>query len=144
MWKRLSEANLATDHFILGGDFNHWEEIERGGEAGNHRMHIREVVAWHHLTLQYGLMDAWKLDKFQKMSTKEFTFDNKRSGACSAISCIDKFLVSQQLDSIGGRIEMATSIRKFSDHSPLVLSIWGQLGKGSYPSPQATQSGPPN
>ncbi len=23
MWKQLSEANLATDHFILGGDFNH-------------------------------------------------------------------------------------------------------------------------
>jgi hypothetical protein len=23
MWKQLSEANLAVDHFILGGDFNH-------------------------------------------------------------------------------------------------------------------------
>jgi len=23
MWKRLSEANLVVDHFILGGDFNH-------------------------------------------------------------------------------------------------------------------------
>jgi predicted secreted protein len=23
MWKRLSEANLIVDHFILGGDFNH-------------------------------------------------------------------------------------------------------------------------
>jgi len=26
MWKRLSEVNLVADHFILGGDFNHWEE----------------------------------------------------------------------------------------------------------------------
>jgi exonuclease III len=72
-------------------------------------------------------MDAWKLDNFPKMSAKEFTFDNERSGVRLGISHIDKFLVSQDLDSKGGRIEVATSIRKFSDHSPLVLTIWGQL-----------------
>jgi hypothetical protein len=33
MWKRLSEANIIVDHFILGGDFNHWEETEHGKEA---------------------------------------------------------------------------------------------------------------
>ncbi len=38
---------------------------------------------------------------------------------------INKFLVSQDLNSRGEKIEAATSIRKFSDHSPLVLSIWG-------------------
>jgi hypothetical protein len=53
-------------------------------------------------------------------------FNNGRSNAHLAISHIDKFLVSQDLDSRGGRIEAATSIRKFLDHSPLVLSIWGQ------------------
>jgi hypothetical protein len=72
-------------------------------------------------------MDAWKLDDFWKMSTKEFTFDNRRSNARSAISHINKFLISQVLDSKGGRIEATASIQKFSDHSPLVLSIWGQL-----------------
>jgi len=71
-------------------------------------------------------MDAWLLDSFRKMSAKEFTFDNGRSGAHSAVSRIDKFLVSQDLDSRGGRIEATASIRKFSDHFPLVLSIWGQ------------------
>jgi exonuclease III len=126
MWKRLSEVNLATDHFILSGNFNHWEKTESGGVVGKRRMHKREAVAWHHLTFQYGLMDAWKLDSFQKMFAKEFTFDNRRSDARSAILRIDKFLLSQNLDSRGGRIEAATSIRKFSDHSPLVLSIWGQ------------------
>jgi hypothetical protein len=55
-------------------------------------------------------MDAWKLDNFRKMSAKEFTFDNGRSGAWSAVPCIDKFLVSQDLDSRGGRIEAATLI----------------------------------
>jgi hypothetical protein len=44
------------------------------------------------------------------MSAKEFTFDNKRSGASLAISRIDKFLVSQDLDSRDGKIETATSI----------------------------------
>jgi len=55
MWKRLNETILAGNHFILGGDFNHWEEIEREGVVGKCRMHRREAAAWHHLTLQYGL-----------------------------------------------------------------------------------------
>jgi endonuclease/exonuclease/phosphatase family metal-dependent hydrolase len=126
MWKRLSEANLIVDHFSLGGDFNHWEETQRGGVAGKRRLHRKEAATWHHLTLQYGLMDTWLLDSFQKMSAKEFTFDNGRFGAHSAVSRIDKFLISQDLDSRGGRIEAAALIRKFSDHSPLLLSIWGQ------------------
>jgi len=126
MWKWLSEMNLVADHFILGGDFNHWEETEHGGVAGKRRMHRREAAAWHHLTLQYGLTDAWKLESFLKMSTKEFTFTNGRSYTRLAVLCINKFLVSQDLNSRGEKIEAATSIRKFSNHSPLVLCIWGQ------------------
>jgi hypothetical protein len=72
-------------------------------------------------------MDAWKLDNFRKISTKEFTFNNGRFDAHLAILCLDKFLVSQDLDTRGGRIEVATLIHKLSDHSPLVLTIWGQL-----------------
>ncbi len=60
------------------------------------------------------------------MSAKEFTFDNRRFNAGSGVSRINKFLVSQDLDSRGRRIEAATSIQKFSDHSTLVVSIWGQ------------------
>jgi exonuclease III len=88
-------------------------------------MHRREAAAWHHLTFQYGLMDAWKLDNFLKMSGKEFTFDNERSDASSTILHIDKFFISSDLDSKGKRIEAATLIQKFSDHFPLVVSIWG-------------------
>jgi len=61
------------------------------------------------------------------MSKKEYTFDNGRFGVRSAVSRIDKFLVSQESDTRGGRIEAATSIRKLSYHSRLVLTIWGQL-----------------
>jgi hypothetical protein len=86
MWKQLNEANLVADHFILGGDFNHWEETKHGGVAGKCRMHRREAAAWHHLTLQYGLMDTWKLESFLNMSAKEFTFTNGRSCTCLAVS----------------------------------------------------------
>ncbi len=89
-------------------------------------MHRREAATWHHLTLQHSLLDAWTLDSFRKMLKKEYTFDNGRKGQGSATSRIDKFLVSQELDSKGGRIEAAPSIRKISDHSPLVITIWGR------------------
>jgi len=37
MWKRLNETNLTADHFILGGDFNHWEETEHKRVVGKCR-----------------------------------------------------------------------------------------------------------
>jgi exonuclease III len=124
LWKKISEANLPAEHTILGGDFNHFEEEETRGQAGERRMHRREAATWHRLTLQHGLTDAWTLDNFIKMSKKEYTFDNGRKGQGSAVSRIDKFLVSQELDSRRGRIEAAPSIRKISDHSPLVITVW--------------------
>jgi exonuclease III len=127
LWKKINETNLSAEHVILGGDFNHFEEEEGArGQAGERRMHRREAATWHHLTLQHGLIDAWTLDSFKKMSKKEYTFDNGRKGQGSAVSRIDKFLVSQELDSRGGRIEAAPSIRKISDHSPLVITVWGR------------------
>jgi hypothetical protein len=77
------------------------------------------------MTLCYGLTDAWRLDNFRKMLKKSFTFDNGRFGAQSAVSRIDKFMVSQGIEERGGRMEAAASIRKLSDHSPLTISIWG-------------------
>jgi hypothetical protein len=67
------------------------------------------------------------------MSKKAYTFDNGRSIAKSAVSRIDKFMVSQDLDSRGGRIESIISIKKFSDHSPFLISIWGQATDTSNP-----------
>ncbi len=81
LWKKISEANLLVEHVILGGDFNHFEEEEGiRGQAGERRMHRIEAATWHHLTLQYGLLDAWNLDNFRRMSKKEYTFDNGRKG----------------------------------------------------------------
>jgi hypothetical protein len=68
------------------------------------------------------------------MSKKEYTFDNGRKGQGLAVSRIDKFLVSQELEARGGRIEAAPSMRKISDHSPFVITIWGR----SSASPTAT------
>jgi hypothetical protein len=66
-------------------------------------MHRRESTAWHQLTLQYGLTDAWTLDSYMKMSKKEYTYNNGRKGQGSAVSRIDKFLVSQELEASGGQ-----------------------------------------
>ncbi len=78
LWRRISEANFTSDHTVIGGDFNHLEERGTGVVAGERRMHRRESSAWHQLTLQYGLIDAWTLDSFRKMTKKAFTFDNGR------------------------------------------------------------------
>ncbi len=79
------------------------------------------------MTLSYGLADAWRLDSFRKMSKKSFTFDNGRFGPQSAVSRIDKFMVSQGIEERGGRMEATVSIRKLLDHSPLTITIWGHL-----------------
>jgi hypothetical protein len=34
LWRKLSQAKFASDHFIIGGDFNHLEEIDRRGTSG--------------------------------------------------------------------------------------------------------------
>jgi exonuclease III len=125
MWKRLSEAGFLADHVILGRGFNHSEETNRRGSVGDRQMRRREVATWHHMTFHYSLSNAWKLDSFRKMTPKKFTFDNGRIGPKLAISRINKFLFSQKLDTRGGRIKAATSVQKLSDHSPLVLTIWG-------------------
>lgn len=126
LWKTIRRAKLDSDNTIIGGDFNHREETSRRGIVGERQMHRREAASWHHMTFQYGLTDAWCSDSFRKMSKKAFTFDNGRLGANFATSRTDKFMVSQDLDSRGGIIESALTIRKFSDHSPLIISIWGQ------------------
>jgi len=103
------------------------------GTAGERQMHKRESASWHHMMLRYGLTDVWRLDSFQKLSKKEFTYDNGRVGATSAMSRIDKFMVSQTLEERGERIEVAASVRKLTDHSPLLIMIWGQHNAPSNP-----------
>jgi hypothetical protein len=50
MWKRLNEANFDTTHVIIGGDFNHLEETDQRGKAGEHLVLRREAASWHHMT----------------------------------------------------------------------------------------------
>jgi len=126
LWQKVSQANFNADHVILEGDFNHQEVLECRGTAGLKQMNRRESSSWHLMMLKYGLSDTWRLDSLRKLSKKEFTFDNGCPGASSAMSRIDKFLVSQSVEERGGRIETAASVKKLSDHSPLVISVWGK------------------
>jgi hypothetical protein len=74
------------------------------------------------------------LDSFRKLTKKAFIYDNGKTGATSAVSRIDKFMVSQTLEERGGIIEAAASVKKLTDHSPLVITIWGQHNVPSSPS----------
>jgi hypothetical protein len=50
----------------------------------------------------YWMLGSWTASSFQKMSKKEYTFDNGKFRTHSAISRIDKFIISQDLDMKGG------------------------------------------
>ncbi len=126
LWQKIHQADLAVDHIILGGDCNHHEGTDWSGATGARPMHRKESASWHHMTLRYGLTDAWHLDNFRKLTKKAFTYDNGRTGVTSVVSRIDRFMVSQTLEERGGRIEAAASLRNLMDHSPLVMTIWGQ------------------
>jgi exonuclease III len=126
LWQRINQADLSSDHIILGGDCNHHEATNRRSTVGEKQMRRRESASWHHMTLRYGLTDVWRLDSFRKLTKKAFTYDNGTTGVTSVVSRIDKFLVSQTLEERGGRIEVAASVRKLTDHSPFVITIWGQ------------------
>ncbi len=89
LWSRITQADFASDHVILGGDFNHFEITDQKSPPGTGKMHRREAASWHRMSLRYGLTDVWLLDSFHKQSEKEFTYDNGRAGRNSAISRID-------------------------------------------------------
>jgi exonuclease III len=125
LWRKLSQAELTSDHFIIGGDFNHSEETDQRETSGEKWMLRREAASWHQMTLQYRLIDVWRLDSFRKMSSKEFKFDNGRADPRSVVSRIDKFMISQDIEERGGKIETMASVRRLSDHSPLVMIVWG-------------------
>jgi hypothetical protein len=127
LWRKLSQADLDSGNIIVGGDFNHAEGKVRGEASGTRRMLRREAVAWHQMTIHYGLTDTWNLDSFRRMSRKDFTFNNGKAGPRSSVSRLDKFMVSQEIMERGGRIESAASMRKLSNDSPLVMTVWGNL-----------------
>jgi hypothetical protein len=49
------------------------------------------------------------------------------------MSRINKFLVSQELHTLGGRIESPPSLKRLSNHSPLVLTLLGQPNNQEWP-----------
>jgi exonuclease III len=58
LWSRITQADFASDHVILGGDFNHFEVTDQKCSLGTRKMHRREVASWHRMTLRYGLTNA--------------------------------------------------------------------------------------
>ncbi len=42
-------------------------------------------------------------------------------------------MVSQTVEERGGQIKAAASVRKFNNHSPLIITVWGKLDAPSNP-----------
>jgi hypothetical protein len=58
VWRKITQESFDSDHILVGGDFNHLEEITRRAEPGTKQVHRKEAVAWHQMRLRYGLADA--------------------------------------------------------------------------------------
>jgi hypothetical protein len=67
LWRKINQVEFASDHIILGGDFNHLKKTDRKGTFDERQMHKREAASWNHMTLHYGLVDTWCLNNFRKM-----------------------------------------------------------------------------
>jgi endonuclease/exonuclease/phosphatase family metal-dependent hydrolase len=44
-WRKITQASFDSKHILIGGDFNHLEEITRQGVPGARQIHRREVAA---------------------------------------------------------------------------------------------------
>ncbi|CAK9860654.1 unnamed protein product [Sphagnum jensenii] len=45
LWQKINQAEFASDHIILGGDFNHLEETDCRGTFDERQMHKREAAS---------------------------------------------------------------------------------------------------
>ncbi len=68
------------------------------------------------------------MDSFHKIISKTFTFDNGHKGTQAALSHIDCFYISLGLDQKkNGNIEIAASMKQFSNHSLILLWIHSKI-----------------
>jgi hypothetical protein len=47
LWSRITQADFASDHVILGGDFKHFEITNQKSSPGTRKMHRKEAASWH-------------------------------------------------------------------------------------------------
>ena len=93
---------------IIFGDFN--EVIKEGERRGTN----------------FDKIGATELEKFiekneledMKIGSNNFTWFNKK---CTKMSRLDRFLISNGVGNFWENLEVLADIRRFSDHSPLIL-----------------------
>nr|PNR49067.1 hypothetical protein PHYPA_010963 [Physcomitrium patens] len=127
LWTKIRHYPLPEAHWILGGDFNMIDQLDdkQGGQDTIGRGQ-REQVAWGDLQVHLGLQDSFRADEFRKLSTKKFSWDNRRYAPGMICSRLDRFYLNHTLIQLGGQTSIWPSLTHVSDHAPVVLKIHQQ------------------
>jgi hypothetical protein len=97
-------------------------EDKLGGEPTTGRG-PNEIAAWLALLLHLRLHDSYLLDEFRKMTTKRFTWDNRRDSPHMICSRLDRIYVDATIRELGGQVGIWNSIAHISDHAPVFLRL---------------------
>lgn len=109
----------------MAGDFNMVEQIsdKQGGNLSTGRGQA-ECTAWNALTLHLELYDAYLTQEFRIITTKTFTWENRRRNAGMICSRLDRFYVNTYVRSIGGQTGIWPSMPHISNHAPTFMRIY--------------------
>jgi exonuclease III len=122
LWNHLAQVELPEAKWILAGDFNNIEQT-RDKQGGSSKTSIspRELEAWNRLLVRLGVRDAFRTRAFRKLSDKAFTWTNGHIGNTMIQSRIDRIYIHNQIEDIGGTIEILPTLLDISDHASVVL-----------------------
>ena len=97
--------------------------LDKKGGTSTTNMSPNETAAWSRLTTHLGLADAHHLDGFIRLSTKNFTWDNRAACETNVMTRIDRFYTSGQASENGGHYDILPTIRHLSDHTPILIFL---------------------
>lgn len=113
---------LPEAQWIVAGDFNMTEASEdRSSDYHARSLGRREEAAWSRFTLKLGIHDVYYSDEFRKIGTKYHTW--RRERPVPTWSRLDRFYVTSDIRSRGGRHGIWSTIYHLSDHAGIFLQI---------------------
>jgi hypothetical protein len=82
-----------------------------------------ELAAWLALLLHLRLYDSFLLDEFRKLTSKKFTWDNRRNAPDMICSRLDRIYVDSTIRELGGQVGIWNTLPHISDHAPIFLKL---------------------
>jgi len=90
------------------------------GYFGN-TMGGREFNAWNAFMASLGLMDVWNINELRRIRHKIFTWC--RRVPFPIWSCLDRFYVDANVQEIGGKVKIWSTMAHISNHSLIFLQL---------------------